>query len=581
MIGDDMQKLKKLSHMNSLQYTLTSLSTGGASAIEIDKLKERELNHSINPQLVVEKKSTDEIWNEPPRDPTHPIHLIIVTHGIFSNLTADLLYVRDTLMNNSSENVLIRGYAGNAGKTERGVKKLGKNMGKYLIEYIEHECPYKIEKISFLGHSLGGLVQLYAIRYILLTKGITWFNDHKIQPQNLIFLASPLLGILNEISFFLSWFLDLGTLGKTGRDLTLSKRFLSLKSKRETSDDMSLKPILEILPDSPLQEFLGKFKKLTIYANAVNDGIVPLRTAALLYLDYEALGDVNEIKKHHPVNTHSSSSNASIQTNTSTNTITEVPEDDDTNGEGEGKKLKNQSVNKIRAIGDILNLNLGWKPSHSSTASRKLTSRERKFLRISAKGIDSDSIRQYENDDDYEEDDIGNTTIVSDGTASTTTNTEPALNIPPRANVVESALNAIICPVPSTNFIMNPESRNAVIFHDKYYKFENLPKPENEKDEEHKFLFTWTLKHDWKLKKQVRIARKYHTGELNWRKILVHLPPDAHNNIIVRRRFANGYGWGVIDHVCENLFMSDRLSQNGHGKLHDKPQDNEVVKAKM
>jgi hypothetical protein len=44
---------------------------------------------------------------------------------------------------------------------------------------------------------------------------------------------------------------------------------------------------------------------------------------------------------------------------------------------------------------------------------------------------------------------------------------------------------------------------------------------------------------------------------MTWRKVLVKLEPDAHNNIIVRRMFANAYGWPVIEHLVREHFMHD------------------------
>ncbi|KAK6461690.1 putative serine esterase-domain-containing protein [Scheffersomyces coipomensis] len=569
VIGRDMQMLKKLHHMNSLQNTLTTLSTNIINDNGV-KLEDGniELEKSIHPHLTVVKQDTRQLWDIKPKYPTKPVHLIILTHGIFSNLTADMLYVRDTLLNTSNENIIIKGYEGNAGKTEKGVKKLGKNMGKYLINYIENECPFKIEKVSFIGHSLGGLVQLYAIRYILLIKGPKWFDQYGLIPHNLIFLASPLLGILNEISFFLSWFLDLGTLGKTGRDLTLSKRkFPTSSSSAETSDDLSMKPVLELLPDFPLHEFLTRFKHLTIYANAINDGIVPLRTAALLYLDYEALGDVKELKHHKSIKSSNQSLHHSIETNNTIDTVTEVPEDGD---DDDAKEKKSKGRGLIGLYKQIINLNLG--KSAKINPTRKLTNREKRYLKINSKGIDTIDMNHDDNNTNQSltgstsssndsSNNLTNNTSTTTARIESTTPTNITLNIPPRANVVESAINTILCPIPSTKFIMDPNSRDDVIFHDKYYKFENIPQHEDEQQnhqqsEDKKVQFTWSLiNHDWKLKKQVKIARKYHTDKLNWRKILVNLPPDAHNNIIVRRRFANGYGWGVIDHLCSNLFM--------------------------
>jgi len=55
------------------------------------------------------------------------------------------------------------------------------------------------------------------------------------------------------------------------------------------------------------------------------------------------------------------------------------------------------------------------------------------------------------------------------------------------------------------------------------------------------------------MKVEEKIARAYHRN-LSWRKVLVRLEPDAHNNIIVRRMFANAYGWPVIKHLVDTHF---------------------------
>lgn len=140
---------------------------------------------------------------------------MIVTHGIFSNLTSDMLYLKETLESSVLENIMIRGYRYNAGKTEKGIKKLGRNVGDYIVDVVEKE-PYNFNKISFIAHSLGGVVQLYAIKYILVTRGVDFFDRLHVKPINLISLASPFLGILNELNLVLSWILDLGTLGRQG-----------------------------------------------------------------------------------------------------------------------------------------------------------------------------------------------------------------------------------------------------------------------------------------------------------------------------------------------------------------------------
>ena len=57
-----------------------------------------------------------------------------------------------------------------------------------------------------------------------------------------------------------------------------------------------------------------------------------------------------------------------------------------------------------------------------------------------------------------------------------------------------------------------------------------------------------------------RIAREWH-WKMEWRKVLVTLRPDAHNNIAVRRKFSNAFGWGVIDHLVENHFGEEAIER--------------------
>ena len=63
------------------------------------------------------------------------------------------------------------------------------------------------------------------------------------------------------------------------------------------------------------------------------------------------------------------------------------------------------------------------------------------------------------------------------------------------------------------------------------------------------------------MKVEERIARAYHR-DLSWRKVLVKLEPDAHNNMIVRRMFANAYGWPVGKHLCDTHFSDSWAARN-------------------
>lgn len=577
LIGDDFPSMKRLNH-GSLQSTLTNLGPR--------KSHGELLNRASNPNLSVEKLTAKDLWATKPKHPKKPFHLVIVTHGVFLNLTADMLYVKEILEARAAdENVVVKGYAGNAGKTEKGVKRLGTGCAEYIVDLLNQMASlgYTVDRISFVAHSLGGPVQLYALKHILITHGNDFFSRRNISLKHLVFLASPLLGILSEMSFVISWFLDLGTLGKTGRDLTLLKKMPSLKAASESKMD-TFKPILETIPDDPVGPFLESFRHLTVYANAVNDGIVPLRTSALLYLDYGALGDVKELKKernhlskgrplelgnkdtpthlspnviggprqllHSGSRVHSIRTNASASSEVSTGTVGEVPEDEDS-------EKKPTISEKYRAFLK-LNFNLE-KP--------KMSRRDRAFLRISAKGEDprlvktqssAASLPQNTTNSTFEEPKSPDGLSGQDLPETNIGNGE-SLNIPPRALAVESALSTLICPVPSNTYIDEPELRDGVIFHDKVYRFDSTPEPlEVRRSTFGRVLFRYT---DWKHEKQVKIARKYHRAGLRWRKVLVSLPPDAHNNIIVRRRFANGYGWDVVEHLAE-MFVGEEADDD-------------------
>ncbi|CAK9437959.1 uncharacterized protein LODBEIA_P23370 [Lodderomyces beijingensis] len=605
MIGEDVEIMKKLG-CNVIEKALTSIVS---LASDREAKQEMEIdskftdNHVFNPLLSVVKSNADDIWTKPPEKPLEPVHLIIITHGLFSNLTSDMLYIKDQLESKVTENIMVRGFRYNAGRTEKGVRKLGTNVAEYIVDVIENS-PHRFSRISFIAHSLGGLVQLYAIKYILVTKGVDFFDKLNIEPVNFISLASPFLGIINEMNPLIAWVFDLGALGKTGRDLTISKRLPAWKDIERFGEHNardSFKPVLETLPEDPLQTFLSKFKRLTLYANAINDGIVPLRTAALLYLDYEALGDVNELIRTNRVTEHPELENDhhDVESVESGNTVSEVPSandgrnehetsQNDREGAGVKESLRSAQVEQKKGSQkqrakygagkhrDFRNLNLPTKAKHFK--------RQKRYKHFNIKGLQTEELNAGRNGDGGAK--AGAEKEAESRTESESCEDTASLIIPPRASAIESAINTLICPLPSTEFILDPASRHPVIFHDRYYHLDKAK--ENKMDANDDKQTSWfadrffRFRGKWKLHKQVLIANKYHTEKLTWRKILVNLPPDAHNNISVRRRFANGYGWGVINHMCENLFeCKPKGADEVISETHDELDATEELRAKI
>ncbi|ODV59593.1 putative lipase ROG1, partial [Ascoidea rubescens DSM 1968] len=409
-------------------------------------LKVDHQNHFIkNGLLTIVKQDTFDLWNLPLPIKEKPLHLVLLTHGLHSNVSADMYYIKEQIDKTSSktgENLIVRGYPGNICKTERGIKYLGSRMAEYIIKDILPNH-LNIDKISFIGHSLGGLVQTFSIAYI--ENNYPWFFK-KIKPVNFITLASPLLGILNiDQPSYINIALSSGMVGKTGMDLGLKLTELN-----------STTPLLYLLPTGPAHRILKKFKNRTIYANAINDGIVPLRTSGLFFLDYDKI----TIPSFKPLQSAVSSwifpQNPVILDDKSNIPI-----------------LENSSINS---------------------------------------GIEL-----------------------------------------PKASMIESAASILFLPLPSKKYLMDPKSRENCIIHDEYYTEEivnELLKKLNEK----KKILKENQKKTKKLEKT--IALKWHKG-MTWRKVLVKLKPDAHNNIIVRRRFSNAYGWLVVDHLVNNHFQND------------------------
>jgi hypothetical protein len=273
-----------------------------------------------SPGFTIKKLTTAELWASPPMLPQHKnVHLIVLTHGLHSNLTADMLYMKERiektagLANRPDGGVVIRGYRGNVCKTERGIKYLGRRMARWLLQetlwldqvgcFAPEAPPYS--RISFIGHSLGGVVQNFAIAMIeSMTQG-EFFR--KLRPVHLITLASPWLGVSAENPAYVKVALDMGLIGRTGQDLGLMNR---LGQRFETVPDQKLirdsRPILRLLalPGSPAHRIVKRFCTRTIYANVINDGIVPLRTSAMFFLDWNSFDTVQKSVAQNGVITH-------------------------------------------------------------------------------------------------------------------------------------------------------------------------------------------------------------------------------------------------------------------------------------
>lgn len=698
------------------------------------------------------------------------VHLVIVTHGLHSNLGTDMLFLKESIdatvkraredkqkrrkeqqkeqnssgtasstnsgagkpgadakegddepaataplsggqedlegppddMDDEDEETIVRGFPGNAVKTENGIQYLGKRLAKYILRFTYPNQPflpvkknltrtltdtfkseankakrdgmpphagssihnpsgadaadnlaYEFTSISFVGHSLGGLIQTYAVAYIH-KHSPTFFEQ--IKPVNFICLASPMLGLSNENPMYVKFALDFGLVGRTGQDLGLTWRAPTIakggwnavfggqgaaqKAQDHDQGDPTAKPLLRILPTGPAHQVLRKFRNRTVYSNVVNDGIVPLRTSCLLFLDWRGLGKVDKARRENGlIGTVAEWGWNEIMGQNSTALTQRVrtreeEEEDDHIRRGEGETVpqpgedetaddartlttrpsydettapqkvdsvpsvsSQQTVQQDKGVWDSF---LGFFRASPAAEQQPAVSRSAKTKRAFQRGQTVDR-----GEDELPED-------IARGREGTTTNPTMRPHIPrtgqkdeqkrpgatrgdsmidkntgevtapPKTSIFESAGDILHPPLPSREWIADPSSRARTIFHDRVYHPDDIPPPPQTKRHSTYGLGfggsktnlpstqssqSSTLSANSQdstdtggMKVEEKIARAYHR-DLSWRKVLVRMEPDAHNNIIVRRMFANAYGWPVIKHLCDTHFADTHAAK--------------------
>ena len=669
------------------------------------------------------------------------VHLVLLTHGLHSNTGADMLYLKESIDNaakqaredarkrkaelgqrdveaknaygrdashqrtkstpeiaiaptgsreedeeEDEEQVIVRGFNGNAVKTERGIQYLGKRFAKYVLsltypdqpylpvkssisksitrsltgsksknssgppshknssivkdeQHLNHNLAYRITSISFIAHSLGGCIQTYAIAYI--QKHSPGFFD-LIEPVNFVAMASPFLGLSNENPVYVKFALDFGLVGRTGRDLGLTWRTPTIarsgwdavigglgpdSRKNQNQPDPGSKPLLRILPTGPAHAALKRFRNRSVYANVVNDGIVPLRTSCLLFLDWRGLGRVEKARRENGLVgtmvswgwTEMIGQNASSYKRPFWNDLFGESEDEINGkhrgsspdpgkevptaevGEGldedqksnpdeaqflDGHHYQDEGVMKQRSQNSSTqqppsawaSLMAYFKP-HAGQHHRTPMKKVRMYRRGQTMKPDSnEGSRNASPTNDSADGQRGN--LVRGASLYTTNSVEDELQAPPKTTFFESAGDVLNPPLPPKEFLLDPAARPRTIFHDRVYHPEDIPPPPTRKqrsrlrrmgskdssgglqqDSDPGTASQNTIDSDGSgMKIEEKIARAYHK-DLTWRKVLVRLEPDAHNNLIVRRMFANAYGWPVVKHLCDTHFAYTAAAQ--------------------
>ncbi|KAF4508286.1 hypothetical protein G6O67_004690 [Ophiocordyceps sinensis] len=502
------------------------------------------------------------------------------------------------------EDVIVRGYSGNVTKTQRGIKFLGKRVAKYVLsmtypdqphlptgkavhegfalgvagnhhphhhgphKYMPHEYrdrprrSYKMTSISFVGHSLGGPTQTFAIAYI--QKHCPSFFD-LIRPRNFITLASPLLGVSNEHPFYVRFALESGFVGRSGRDLGLSwgpktaarsgwGAFVGSRDKAKAYGHgrPESKPLLRVLPTGPAHTALKKFANRTVYANIVNDGIVPLRTSSLLFLDWQSLERVERARRKAGLIESAAAMgwHEMMGNNLVTPTQREwKPSRDSVNYQDEmGKVPQPSNLDMMEgeaptaltpATALVADAAL---PSHSGYTANAPLAGLFKLLKANAKDAREEKFISQKHTLMLSRGQTFSLDELPSRDAPGGPKSWPGkgqFRVPPSTSFLEGVGDVLNPAVADVNFLINPSKRPRTVLHDRVYQPTDIP-PAPEHGQNGMLV-------------EEKIARSYHR-DMSWRKVLVKLEPDAHNNISVRRMFVNSYGWPVVKHLVDTHF---------------------------
>ncbi len=110
-------------------------------------------------KLQVTRLTTLDLWKLPPQlsieSHNHkPKHLIILTHGLHSNVTTDMEYIQEQIYKTQekypAEHLVVEGFPDNVCQTEKGVKYLGTRVAEYIVSNLYEITPRRFHSLDTL-----------------------------------------------------------------------------------------------------------------------------------------------------------------------------------------------------------------------------------------------------------------------------------------------------------------------------------------------------------------------------------------------------------------------------------------------
>ncbi|KAI0704262.1 putative serine esterase-domain-containing protein [Cytidiella melzeri] len=213
--------------------------------------------------------------------PEHPVHLLVLLHGMWGNpvhlaemdrIYNDVCGREGSIAGPNGERLhTLLAQTNREAATYDGIDWCGERITEEVLEEVkklENEGK-KVTRMSVTGYSLGGLIGRYMIGVLHQRK----FFD-TVTPVNFTTVATPHIGLVLYPTFRSKLFLILGSrlLSRTGEQFYAQDKW-----------SPSGRPMVEVLadPDRVFFQALSLFSYLCFYANAVNDVTVPYISAAV------------------------------------------------------------------------------------------------------------------------------------------------------------------------------------------------------------------------------------------------------------------------------------------------------------
>ncbi|CAO2163185.1 unnamed protein product [Urochloa humidicola] len=267
--------------------------SSGAAAVK--EAKGRPLEVEVEPA----RGGGEDVWSadadaEVAQGGDFPEHLVIMVNGLVGS-AEDWKFAAEQFVRRMPDKVIVhRSQCNSATQTFDGVDLMGERLANEVLSVVEQRSGVK--KISFVAHSLGGLVARYAIGRLYEPYNRNMSSEKSgdgvenlegliagLEPMNFITFASPHLGSSGnkQLPFLCGLpFLERRAsetahliVGRTGKHLFL------------TDNDDGRRPLLlrmvDDCDDLQFRSALRSFKRRVAYANANFDHMVGWRTSSI------------------------------------------------------------------------------------------------------------------------------------------------------------------------------------------------------------------------------------------------------------------------------------------------------------